>query len=356
MCAVFHNPQDQRPDREVYRDDLRLAELAEPLGFDSLWTVEHHFTDYCLAPNPFEFLAYMAGRTERIQLGTMVVVLPWWSDPIRVAEQASVLDHLSNGRFVLGFGRGAARHEFEGFGVPMEESRQRFLEGAEMVLQGLERGYCEYDGQWLKQPRKDIRPKPFKSFAGRVYGAAVSPESSEIMAKLGLGMLIIPQKSWPAIVDDLERHRAAFRAARRIEPPPCIVSLCTFCSEKENHAREIGQTYVRAQAVNVVRHYEVGGAHFARIKGYEAYTAGELARSAEALELQINLQVCGTPEQCREKIVAMHSQLGFDTFVGVFSFAGLPYAEAERSIRLFAREVLPALQGLRTHQRSRAPL
>jgi hypothetical protein len=86
MTAIFQNPFDQRPDRDVYRDDVALATLAEPLGFDSVWGVEHHFTDYTMCPDVLQFLTFVAGRTRHVQLGSMVVVLPW-HDPLRVAEQ-----------------------------------------------------------------------------------------------------------------------------------------------------------------------------------------------------------------------------------------------------------------------------
>src|ERR1700746_336676 len=104
----------------------------------------------------------------------MVGVMPW-HDPMRVAEQVSVVDHMSNGRMILGLGRGLARIEFEGFRVPLGESREGFVETAEMESEALKRVYCEYDGKYIKQPRRDIRPKPFKSFKGRTYAAAVSP-------------------------------------------------------------------------------------------------------------------------------------------------------------------------------------
>ena len=204
--AVFQNPNNALPDAEVYRNELRLAEMAEPLGFDSIWSVEHHFDDYTMCPDVLQFLTYYAGRTRTIQLGSMVVVMPW-HDPMRVAEQVSVVDHMSNGRMILGLGRGLARIEFEGFRVPLGESRERFIESAEMLLEGLEKGYCEYDGKYIKQPRRDIRPKPFKSFKGRTYAAAVSPESSRIMAKLGIGILIIPQKPWEAVAQELGEYR-----------------------------------------------------------------------------------------------------------------------------------------------------
>ena len=106
MASIFQNPDKHTTDIEVYNNDVRLAELAEPLGFESVWTVEHHFTDYTMCPDPLQFLTYMAGRTQKVKLGTMVVVLPW-HDPMRVAEQVAMLDHLSDGRLILGLGRGA---------------------------------------------------------------------------------------------------------------------------------------------------------------------------------------------------------------------------------------------------------
>ena len=118
MASIFQNPDAAQPDGRVFQEELRMADLAEPLGFDSLWSVEHHFTDYTMMPDLLQFLSYMAGRTQRIQLGSMVVVLPW-HDPIRVAEEIALLDHLSGGRFILGIGRGAGRVEFDGFRVPM---------------------------------------------------------------------------------------------------------------------------------------------------------------------------------------------------------------------------------------------
>ena len=160
-AVIFQNPRAARPDRAVYADDLALVDLAEPLGFQSVWGVEHHFTDYTMCPDVLQFLTYMAGRTERARLGSMVVVLPW-HDPMRVAEVVSMLDNISGGRLILGLGRGAGKVEFDGFRMPMDESRPRFVECAETVLKGLETGYCEYDGVFVKQPRAAIRPAPFK--------------------------------------------------------------------------------------------------------------------------------------------------------------------------------------------------
>jgi len=188
-APMFQNPGNALPDAEVYRQELRLAEMAEPLGFDSLWSVEHHFTDYTMCPDVLQFLTYMAGKTQHVKLGSMVVVLPW-HDPMRVAEQIAMLDHLSGGRVILGLGRGLARVEYEGFRIDQNAGRQRFVEYAQLVLNGLEKGYIE-GGETVQQPRRDIRPSPLKSFRERTYAAAVSPESMPIMAQLGVGLLVI---------------------------------------------------------------------------------------------------------------------------------------------------------------------
>src|SRR5436190_14167829 len=209
MGVIFQGQGEGRTDRNVYRNELRLGDLAEPLGFESLWGVEHHFTEYTMCPDVLQYLTYFAGRTQRIQLGSMVVVLPW-HDPLRVAEQVVMLDHFSSGRFVFGIGRGLGRVEFDGFGVNQEESRARFTESAQMILEGPEHGFCEYDGKFVKQTRRELRPRPFKSFRGRTYAAAVTPESSVIMAKLGIGILIIPQKPWEMVTSELGDYRRTF--------------------------------------------------------------------------------------------------------------------------------------------------
>src|SRR5947208_5106708 len=151
----------------------------------------------------------------------MVVALPW-HDPMRVAEEVAMLDNISGGRLILGLGRGAGKVEFDGFRLSMDESRQRFVESAEMLLRGLETGHCEYDGTFVKQPRAAIRPAPFKSFRGRTYAAAVSPESLPVMAKLGVGNRIIPQKPRNEVANELETYRSIYRQVNAVEAPPPI--------------------------------------------------------------------------------------------------------------------------------------
>jgi len=348
MAVIFQNPFDARPDHEVYADELRLADLADPLGFDSIWGVEHHFTDYTMCPDVLQFLSYMAGRSPRLALGSMVVVLPW-HDPLRVAEQVAMLDALSGGRVILGIGRGLGRVEFEGFRVPMEESRARFVEGATMLLRGLEDGACEAAGPLVRQPRAPIRPAPGKSFRGRTYAAAVSPESMRIMAELGVGILVIPQKPWDVVTAELAEYRALYREVNRAEPPATVCAGWVFCDEDAGRAREMAVRWIGGYWQSVLRHYELAGAHLAHTRGYEYYgrMAEILAEGTDAAtEFFLGLQIWGTPAQCLERILDARTRLESETFVGVFSYAGMPIAEAERSLRLFARTVRPELQAL----------
>jgi alkanesulfonate monooxygenase SsuD/methylene tetrahydromethanopterin reductase-like flavin-dependent oxidoreductase (luciferase family) len=348
MGVIFQGQGEGRTDRNVYRNELRLGDLAEPLGFESLWGVEHHFTDYTMCPDVLQYLTYFAGRTSRIQLGSMVVVLPW-HDPLRVAEQVVVLDHMSNGRVILGIGRGLGRVEFEGFGVDQEDSRAIFVESAQLLLEGLECGVCEFEGRFVRQVRRELRPRPFKSFRGRTYAAAVSAESSEIMAKLGIGILIIPQKPWDLVVKELNDYRGLFAQVNGVEAPPPIVAGWVLCDTDAGRAEEHARRYIGEYYRSVIRHYELVGDHLTRMRGYEAYKTVQERISLpggadQMVDFFLGLQVWGTPEQCREKIVATIERTGGEAFTGVFSYGGMPYEIAEESLRLFAAEVMPTLR------------
>jgi len=347
--VVSQNPSNARTDLDFVREQRRLLDLVADLGFDSIWGTEHHFTGYMLAPDVLQFLSYVAGKYRNVQVGSQVIVLPW-HNPLRVAEQISLLDNLSEGRLILGIGRGAARVEFETFGFNMSESRERFVEYADMILKGLESGYCEYDGKYLKQKRAEIRPRPFKSFRGRSYAAAVSPESAPIMAKLGVGLLVIPQKPWEQVADDLELHRQAFREIHRSEAPAPVCGGFVLCDSTASGAREAVSRFQVAYWEDVVRHYEYGGSHFAKTKGYEGYQAAAKTIQTQGAtafaEAFVGIQPWGTPEEILDKLTRIRKQIGFDLFAPTFWYGGMPLEVAERSLKLFAREVLPVLRKL----------
>jgi alkanesulfonate monooxygenase SsuD/methylene tetrahydromethanopterin reductase-like flavin-dependent oxidoreductase (luciferase family) len=345
---IFQATDPKRTDHDVYKAELALGDLVEPLGFDSIWGVEHHFTDYTMCPDVLQYLSYWAGRTKNIKLGSMVVVLPW-HDPMRVAEQISVVDNQSNGRMILGLGRGLGRVEFDGFGVDQNTARERFVESAKMLLTGLEQGWCEYNGKIIKQEKRDIRPRPFKSFKGRTYAAAVSPESSEIMAKLGIGLLIIPQKPWESVTTELDNYRAIYRKVNHAEAPAPVLAGWVFCDKDAKKAEAMAREYIGGYWQTVLKHYELAGDHLTKTKGYESYGQMQQMVRAEGgkeamIDFFLSLQIWGTPDQCYERVIDFASRLGAETFTGVFSYAGMPYDMAEANMRLFAAEVMPRLK------------
>jgi alkanesulfonate monooxygenase SsuD/methylene tetrahydromethanopterin reductase-like flavin-dependent oxidoreductase (luciferase family) len=348
MSTFFQNLTDRYDDRAVYRHELSMADLAEPLGFDSIWSAEHHFDGYTMCPNVMQFLTYMAGRTKHVQLGSMVVVLPW-HDPIRLTEEVVMLDHLSDGRVILGMGRGLGRIEFEGFGREMGESRERFVEYGGAILKALETGYIEADGKFFKQPRTPIRPFPFKSFKGRVYASAVSPESSRIMAHLGIGVMIIAQKPWDKTLAELNAYREIYRDVNDGEEPPkpLMVSFIA-CHEDAAAATEMHREYIRGYCRSALEHYEFHNEGLADIKGYEYY--GALSKNINKhgvdkfVDFLADLQIWGTPDQVFERMMDYREKTDCAGFIGVFSYGGMPHDLAKSNIRLFAKTVLPRLK------------
>src|SRR5688500_18234698 len=272
--AFFQNLGQPHSDAEVYAHELALADNAEPLGFDSIWTAEHHFTDYHMCPNVAQFLTWVAARTQRVQLGSMVMVLPW-HDPVRLAEEVSLLDHMSGGRVLLGLGRGLGRVVFEGFRVDMAESRRRSTEYATAILSALETGVMAYDGELYHQPRIEIRPAPFATFRVRVYASAISPETSLILAELRVGMMIIAQKPWETIEADIAGYRDLYREINGEEAPKPLLASWVAVHESEAAAQEMLEQWIMGYCHSVLKHYEFANAGLAKIPGYEYY--GKLA-------------------------------------------------------------------------------
>lgn len=338
-----------RADEELYRAGLALAEQAEHLGFDSIWTVEHHFTGHSPVPNALQLLTYLAGRTARLKLGTAVITLPW-HHPLRVAEEIAVLDILSQGRLLCGFGRGTGAVEYAGFQVPMEESRERFAEGLEIVLAGLTRERFSYHGRFFDIPELSVRPRSTLRPHERFYGAAVSPESAELMGRYGLGLLLSPQRKVDGTVELLERYRASARRWGHVPRPP-IAHMYVSISHSRDEAWERARRYMRPMFEALDRHYEFSTGRLYGVKGYEhhaeaiePYTLTEnFEYKQRALEAFIDKHLVGTPQDCLERLAALQVRTGLGHFVGEFSYGGMPYEECAQGMRLFAERVVVEL-------------
>src|ERR1700710_903136 len=342
--------QPNRPDVALFNEHKALGDLAEPLGFDSLFALEHHFTGYSMSPAPLQLLSYYAGRTKRITLGTCVIVLPW-HDPIRVAEQIALLDVISGGRTLMGFGRGAASVEYEGFRIPMEEARPRFVESAQLIIKALENDSFDWDGEFYKIPRVSIRPRPISHPERRFYASSVSPESAEVMAKLGFGMLIVMQNEWPKAAEDVYRYREMVASVGH-EPRPAIILTNVACAATREEARDQATRYRSEKWDSIDSHYHFSDGHLGSVKGYESY--GKLAKTytkmkdetfrAKATDFYLSIQIVGTPDDCIQQIAELRRLTGMDHLVTEFSFGSMPHHLAELNMRLFADRVLPVLQ------------
>jgi alkanesulfonate monooxygenase SsuD/methylene tetrahydromethanopterin reductase-like flavin-dependent oxidoreductase (luciferase family) len=341
------------PDWKIYADELALGRLAEPLGFDSIWTVEHHFTPYTMVPDPISLLSYFAGCTERVEMGTMVVVLPW-HDPVRVAEGISTLDNMLGGRRLnIGFGRGLGRREFGGLRVAMEESRDRFAEALDVIRTALANEWWSYDGVYHRVPRTTLRPRPRTDpdvLIDRMYCAWGSPQTIPIAAQTGLRALFIPQTTWEDYAQQMQRF-ADLRAAAGFEPAHPTVCVWVYCAPTADRAEEGASRYIANYADSARRHYELTSEHFGKTKGYEHYAEGrerirEMGDSYDLAAMYLNNQVWGTPDQCVDKLETIRRMMGPDHFVCVMKYGGMPVDVAEASMRLFAAEVLPAAQQL----------
>jgi alkanesulfonate monooxygenase SsuD/methylene tetrahydromethanopterin reductase-like flavin-dependent oxidoreductase (luciferase family) len=349
MMMVFASyGWDDCSDDRVWKEEIRLARLAADSGFDCLWSAEHHFNDYSFVPDNIQLMSYLTARHPHMDVGTAAVILPW-HDPLRVAENAAVLDLLSGGRFRFGMGRGLARREFAVFRQNMDESRGRFDEAAPMIVNALRTGVFEGNGQYYKQPRTEIRPRPQHSFDGRIYAVASSEDSIDSAAKLGAHMVMFADRPWEMRAPNIERGRALHRQYHGTEPPTVMLTEFCVCGANavglEDEARRYQGKFVESN----FHHYEFLGEHFKTVKGYDSYQQkADLARKGGGLEGAITgfMQAAswGTPDKILRGLEARRKLLGDFEMNVAFRFGGTPYEVAERGLKLFAKEVLPVVK------------
>lgn len=347
-------------DWECVQSTLAIADLAEPLGFDGIWMPEHCGTPYGMTPNPIQALSYFAGRTERVGLGTFVVVAPWWH-PVRLAHQIAYLDILSNGRYTtIGIGRGVSKGEFDAVGVPREESRQRFNETLDILQLALSGERFSYDGEIFTVPEMSLRPEPQSSdLFSRIYSSSSTAESLEILARRGMVPLFVGNKP----IEDAGREVQQVNTFRKEEGlPPCqpknvMFMYCTTGDPAES------EEWIWTANRDVTVHYGFADAsNFKGVKGYEAYAAREATATAVLASsvtgpdagsakpgpsktpgYHASNLLIGTPEEIFNRITAAQEACSFCELTIVPQFGTMPYQEAMASTELFAKEVLPAV-------------
>jgi len=337
------------PDAEFFRRETQLAVEAEAMGFDMVGPVEHHFTDYAACPDPFQMLTYVAAKTSKIDLITAAVILPW-NDPLRVVERAIMLDILSEGRLILGMGRGAARREFWPFRVELADSREMFDEAARIIMDGLETGFVEADTKWYKQPRVEVRPRSEKSFKDRTVMVSMSPGSVEVAAQLGLKTLRFSQGDWRNAIPEIKHYNATFEQLHHKKAPPFIISDFVLCFNDKQRVTEYCDKYFSRMFSTVAGHYEFMSDHFKALPSYATYAyMGAAAEAAggpdKAYKDYISGNMIGTPEEIIEHHHIRQEMVGDYEMLANFSFGGLPYELVYEQLKLFADKVLTKIKG-----------
>lgn len=349
MTNLLQNYANAVDDHTIYTEHLDLSIQADEHGYESVGCVEHHFDPgYSMCPDNTQFLSYLAARTKNIKVHTTAVIIPW-NEPVRVVSKIALLDNLADGRLIFGMGRGLARREFEGFGLEMGESRERFDEAAEMILRGLEAGYLEGDGKYYPQKRVPIHPRPLDTFVGRTTAVAMSPDSCVAVGRLGIRMMAFVQGPMREMhMPMIEQYREAFRETHGGQAPGPLLTDLAYCHRDAEEAERVARECAANYYMTCVEHYEFGGRHFAETKGYTSYAAAKEAIDSMGLdavvEAYVNGQIWGTPEQMIAKYRERKEIVGEFEPVMVFQFGGLRGEQARESFKLFNSEVLPELR------------
>jgi len=372
----------QRPvvdDHAVIEETIEQCVLADRMGFDTVWFVEHHFlTSFSMSPCPEVLFGALSRLTKRIRLGFGVVILPY-HHPVRVAERVAMVDHMSGGRVEFGTGR-SAPYEQMGMGIDPRNTRAMWEESLRMIPRIWEEGQFSWEGQFWNVPPREVRPKPYQKPHPRIWVAALQPSTYELAAETGIGVMALsvaaPSYLAPHIRTYKERVRHAKPVGKFINDQ-WLSSTMAFCDWDNKGARELAakslrtffgpdrpylkdQTHLYEQLVaswgGVPDHLR---ANFSRyIKNAdgtagapEVDLSGGSGQIASALWNQIDADtlvdrgvlVAGDPESCL-KGIAIHEEAGVDELQFLMATETVPHEKVMSSIELFGTHVIPELK------------
>lgn len=369
--GLFYEHQVPRPwgagaERRVLDEALEQAELADRLGFDSFWLVEHHFMEeYSHSSAPEIFLAALSQRTRRIRLGHGIVhTLPAINHPARIAERISTLDLLSGGRVEFGTGEGSSQIELAGFGVDPREKREMWREGVRVALRCMaEEPFTGHIGKYVQMPPRNVVPKPLQRPHPPVWLACSRRDTIHLAAQLGMGALAFaffdPEEARQWVEDyyaTLEKEGVPIGDAVNANLA-CVTSF--FCHPDEQEAvrrgayganflgYSLGHYYVfgrhRPGATDLWREYE----QRRREQGYDPEVVEAAASNRDRLGAQVVEKgvtglrgAMGTPEQVRDYI-RRYEQCGIDQLILCCTAGRNRHEHVLESLELFAREVMP---------------
>ena len=362
-------PRPWAPDDEyvLLRNALEQVELADSLGFDTVWAVEHHFLEeYSHSSAPEIFLAAASQRTARIRLGHGIVQLPvGYNHPARVAERIATLDLVSDGRVEFGTGESSSEAELGGFGVERATKRAQWDEALDVVTRLLvEEPFAGYDGDFVRMPPRNLVPKPRQRPHPPLWVACSRRESIHLAATKGIGALTFSfieadeAKQW---VDDYYRTIASsdcvpagFAVNANLA---CVLPLMCHDDEQTAIDRGIDGAHFFGYSLG---HYYVYGNHrpgvtsvweeFERNRDLYGFSRDIAARTGQVLGAQLMEQglgslrgAIGTPEQIRT-LVRAYEDVGVDQLVFVSQAGRNRHEDVCESLEVFAQKVMPEFQ------------
>jgi len=325
-----------------FRESLAIADEAEKLGLTHARIVEHYFHPYGgYSPNPIVFLSALSQRTTTMRLVTGAV-LPVFNHPLKLAGEIGMIDAISNGRVDVGFARAFLPHEFRRFGVSPDESYARFEEGIEQITLLLEQENVTHHGRFHSFDNVTSYPRPTQRPRPKFYIAATTTaETFAFAGRNGYSLMAIPLGL--KLIDNIKVYRDAWRAAGHPGRGEAMIAFHMFCHEDAQLAREIPRKsfddYFRL-IFEASQDWTTGTSS----KDYKGYDQLIMKLKGLSLESQIESgsALVGTPDEVKA-LVAKNVELygDFEHASLQINFGSIPYEDARRSMRLFAREVMP---------------
>jgi alkanesulfonate monooxygenase SsuD/methylene tetrahydromethanopterin reductase-like flavin-dependent oxidoreductase (luciferase family) len=362
-------PHDVDSEWRCYHQALEQIELADRLGYDTVWEVEHHFlTEFAHSSAPEVFLAAVSQRTKNIRLGHGVTLLPHkFNHPIRVAERVATLDLLSNGRVEFGTGRSSG-FEQAGFEIDPAISRDMWQESLEIIPRMWTEDPFEYDGRFVKIPPRSIIPKPRQKPHPPIWAAATSPQTWELAGKNGIGILgLTIFVSVPQLAERVRVYREALKQAKPVGKfVNDRVGAFTIVHVAETREEAIANGGADAAINYLLYAFRVlGGFGDPSGRGMQREYAGLEVEStpyrdliAKEYPLIAKMQrgectfdeldaedmvIVGDVDHCARK-VERYQQAGLDHFIALMQADRIPHEKVLRSIELFAKEIMPRMR------------
>jgi alkanesulfonate monooxygenase SsuD/methylene tetrahydromethanopterin reductase-like flavin-dependent oxidoreductase (luciferase family) len=353
--GVFYELQLPKPwnegdEHRLFQEALEQVVLADRLGFDYAWEVEHHFLDeYSHSSSPEIFLACAAGQTERIRLGHGIrQVIPNYNHPARTAEGIATLDLVSNGRVDFGIGEGATRLELGGFGIPAKEKRAMSLEAAEQIANMMMLDpYPGFEGQFFSMPCRNVLPKPLQKPHPPMWIACTNRDTIRVAARNGLGALafsfIDPEeaRSWSDTYYDIIRSDECVPIGHSVNANIAMVSNFSLHHDRAEAIRrgQEGFEFFSYALRALVTHDTIPG----RTELWQEFQAARGNRWEEiiqaSLEPDYKATGIGTPDDMRSHLEEFHNA-GVDQIIFMQQAGRNRHQDICDSLQLFADEVM----------------